>query len=82
YMGDMHDQVPLLAIKRPGQPFQPFALGETQRVAMNQYTASVAIHDELRLLAMTAPRGNRFFIWDLDSADVRLDVPLADCAGV
>ena len=82
YMGDMHDQVPLLAIKRPGQPYQPFALGETQRVAMNQYTASVAIHDELRLLAMTAPRGNRFFIWGLDSADVRLDVPLADCAGV
>jgi len=82
YMGDMHDQVPLLAIKRPGQPFQPFALGETQRVAMNQYTASVAIHDELRLLAMTAPRGNRFFIWDLDSAKVRLDVPLPDCAGV
>ena len=82
YMGDLHDQVPLLAIKRPGQPFQPFALGETQRVAMNQYTASVAIHDELRLLAMTAPRGNRFFIWDLDSGEVRLDAPLPDCAGV
>lgn len=82
YMGNMHDQAPLLAIKRPGQPFQPFPLGEAQRVAMNQYTASVAIHDDLRLLALTAPRGNRFFIWDLDSAEVRLDVPLADCAGV
>ncbi|HBZ95595.1 MAG TPA: DUF1513 domain-containing protein [Pseudomonas sp.] len=82
YMGDMHNAVPLLAIKRPGQPYQPFALGEAQRAAMNQYTASVAIHDELRLLAMTAPRGNRFFIWDLDSAEVRLDVPLPDCAGV
>ncbi|WP_277374061.1 DUF1513 domain-containing protein [Pseudomonas sp. AA-38] len=82
YMGDMHDAVPLLAIKRPGQPYQPFPLGEAQRVAMNQYTASVAIHDELRLLAMTAPRGNRFFVWDLDSTEVRLDVPLADCAGV
>ncbi|MGE8295524.1 MAG: DUF1513 domain-containing protein [Pseudomonas sp.] len=82
YMGDMHDAVPLLAIKRPGQPYQPFALDEAQRAAMNQYTASVAIHDELRLLAMTAPRGNRFFIWDLDSAEVRLDVPLPDCAGV
>lgn len=82
YMGDMRDQVPLLAIKRPGQPYQPFPLGEAQRVAMNQYTASVAIHDDLRLLAMTAPRGNRFFVWDLDSAELRLDVPLADCAGV
>ncbi|ARS50105.1 lipoprotein [Ectopseudomonas mendocina] len=82
YMGEPLDQVPLLAIKRPGQPYQHFPLGEAQRAAMNQYTASVAIHDELRLLALTAPRGNRFFIWDLDSAQVRLDVPLPDCAGV
>ena len=49
---------------------------------MAQYTASVAIHDELRLVALTAPRGNRFFIWDLDSGAVRLDAPLPDCAGV
>ena len=82
YMGDAHDAAPLLAIKRPGQAFEPFPVGETQRMAMNQYTASLAVHDDLRLLALTAPRGNRFFIWDLDSATLRLDVPLADCAGV
>ncbi|PTU76213.1 DUF1513 domain-containing protein [Pseudomonas mangrovi] len=82
YMGDGHEQAALLAIKRPGQAFRPFALGEAQRQAMNQYTASVAIHDELRLLALTAPRGNRFFIWNLDSETLLLDVPLADCAGV
>jgi hypothetical protein len=82
YEGDPTDSVPLLAIKRPGQPFQPFPIGEAQRLAMSQYTASLAIHDELRLLALTAPRGGRFFIWDLDSAELRLDVPLADCAGV
>ncbi|QTS85265.1 DUF1513 domain-containing protein [Ectopseudomonas khazarica] len=82
YMGDLHDAVPLLAIKRPGQALQAFPLGEAQRAMMSQYTASLAIHDDLRLLAMTAPRGNRFFVWDLDSAEVRLDVPLPDCAGV
>ena len=82
YMGDPHDDAPLLAIKRPGQAFQPFPLGEAQRLAMNQYCASLAIHSELRLLALTAPRGNRFFVWDLDTAEVRLDVPLPDCAGV
>ncbi len=49
---------------------------------MNQYTASVAIHNDLRLLAVTAPRGNRVFIWDLDSAELRLDAHLPDCAGV
>lgn len=82
YEGDPQDVAPLVAIKRPGQPFQPFPLGEAQRLAMHQYTASVAINSALRLLAITAPRGNRLFIWDLDSAAVRLDAPLADCAGV
>lgn len=82
YEGDPLDAAPLLAIKRPGQPFQAFPLGEEQRAAMNQYTASLAIHDELRLLALTAPRGNRFFIWNLDSSELLLDAPLPDCAGV
>lgn len=82
YMGDTSDAVPLLAIKRPGQSFQHFPVADAQRQLMSQYTASVAIHSDLRLLALTAPRGNRVFIWDLDSAELRLDAPLADCAGV
>ncbi len=82
YEGDPLDKAPLLAIKRPGQPFQPFPLGEAQRAAMNQYTASLAIHNELRLLALSAPRGNRFFIWNLDSTELLLDTALPDCAGI
>lgn len=82
FMGDAHEGAELLAIKRPGQAFVAFPLGEAQRQAMNQYTASVAIHSERRLVALSAPRGNRFFIWELDSGRVRLDAPLADCAGV
>ena len=82
YQGEPGDSAALLAIKRPGQPLQAFPLGEAQRQAMQQYCASVAINDELRLLALTAPRGNRLLIWDLDSAAVRLDVALPDCAGV
>ncbi|WP_243269179.1 DUF1513 domain-containing protein, partial [Pseudomonas aeruginosa] len=82
FMGDAHEHADLLAIKRPGRPFEAFPVAEEQRLAMAQYTASVAIHDDLRLVALTAPRGNRFFIWDLDSGAVRLDAPLPDCAGV
>jgi len=82
YMGEITDKAPLVAIKRPGEAFQPFPLGEEQRLVMQQYTASVAINSELRLLAMTAPRGNRVFIWDLDTGAVRLDAALPDCAGV
>lgn len=82
YQGAAADDVPLLAIKRPGQPLQAFPLASGQQQMMQQYCASLAIHDELRLLALTAPRGNRLFIWDLDSARVRLDIHLPDCAGV
>ena len=82
FMGEAHESSELLAIKRPGQPFAAFPVADSQLQAMNHYTASVAVHSELRLVALTAPRGNRFFIWDLDSGEVRLDAPLPDCAGV
>ena len=82
FMGDAHETAELLAIKRPGEAFQAFPVADQQLQAMNHYTASVAIHSELRLVALTAPRANRFFIWDLDTAAVRLDAPLPDCAGV
>jgi hypothetical protein len=82
YQGEPTERADLLTIKRPGQHLQAFPVAEAQRQAMQQYCASLAIHDDLRLLALTAPRGNRLFIWDLDSAAVRLDVALPDCAGV
>src|SRR5690606_38279919 len=82
YEGDSEHAVPLVAINRPGHPFQPFPLGDIQRQVMNQYTASVAIHDELRLLAITAPRGNRFYVWNLDSSELLLDTALPECAAV
>lgn len=82
FMGDAHESSELVAIKRPGQPFKAFPVSEQQLQAMGHYTASVAVHSDLRLVALTAPRGNRFFIWDLDSGEVRLDAPLPDCAGV
>ncbi|MNP15705.1 hypothetical protein D3C76_1080740 [compost metagenome] len=82
FMGDAVETAELLAIKRPGEAFEAFPVSEQQLQVMNHYTASVAIHSQLRLVALTAPRSNRFFIWDLDTAAVRLDAPLPDCAGV
>jgi hypothetical protein len=82
FMGPADETAELLAIKRPGQAFEPFPIAEHQLQSMAHYTASVAVHSELRLVALTAPRANRFFIWDLDSGAVRLDAPMPDCAGV
>ena len=82
FMGDAQTLSELLAIKRPGKAFEPFPVAQEQLRAMGHYTASVAVHSDLRLVALTAPRGNRFFVWDLDNGDLRLDAPLPDCAGV
>ncbi len=82
YQGALTERIDLLAIKRPQHALQVFPVAEAQRSKMQQYAASVAIHNELRLVAMTAPRGGRMFIWDLDSAELRLDAPFPDCAGV
>ena len=82
YQGEPGDSVPLLALKRPNQPLVEFPVAVEQRQMMQQYCASLAIHSELRLLALTAPRGNRLLIWDLDTARLRLDAPMPDCAGV
>jgi hypothetical protein len=82
FMGDAGELAELLAIKRPGQPFEAFPVAAEQLREMRHYTASVAVHSELRLVALTAPRANRVFIWELDSAALRLEASLADCAGV
>jgi len=82
YMGEAFEPADLIAIKRPGQALAAFPIDETQRLGLNQYCASVAIHSAKRLLAVTAPRGNRFLVWHLDSAELLLDTHLADCAGV
>jgi hypothetical protein len=82
YQGELTDNAALLAIKRPGQPLQAFPLADAQRQTMQQYCASVAIHSELRLIALSAPRGNRLFIWNMDNGRLLLEEHLPDCAGV
>lgn len=82
FMGDAYKEVPLLAIKRPHQPFTTFPVSHRALSEMRHYTASISINSELRQLAITAPRGNRFYIWNLDNSELLLDVAVPDCAGV
>ncbi|MBD1585616.1 DUF1513 domain-containing protein [Pseudomonas sp. C2L12B] len=82
YMGSAQDTAELLAIKRPGNAFKAFPVAPEQLRGMAHYTASVALHDRLRLVALTAPRANRLFIWGLDSGLLRLQAYVPDCAGV
>lgn len=72
----------LIAIKRPQQSLQLFPLAAAQMQGVNYYSASITVHNGLRWLAASAPRGHRLQIWHLDSADNLLDWHLPDCAGI
>lgn len=82
YKLDGMESESLIAIKRAGQPLSEFRVGEIQQLNMNHYSASVAVHSSLNLLAVTAPRGNRLLIWDLVTERNLLDQYLPDCAGL
>lgn len=72
----------LIAVKRPQQTLQLFPLAAAQMDGVNYYSASITVHNGLRWLAASAPRGNRLQIWHLDSAVNLLDYTLPDCAGI
>lgn len=72
----------LIAIKRPQQSLQLFPLAAAQMQGVNYYSASITIHNELRWLAASAPRGGRLQVWHLDSTVNLLDDFLPDCAGI
>jgi hypothetical protein len=72
----------LIAMKKPGHHLQLFPLAQAQMDGMQYYSASITVHDELGWLAATAPRGNRFQIWDRQTAACLLDAHAADCAGI
>jgi hypothetical protein len=72
----------LLAIKRPTQPLKIFPVSAETEKQLQAYSASVAIHNDNRWLAVTAPRGNRLLIWHLDTGEQLLDVAVQDCAGI
>lgn len=54
---------------------------ELQR-SLRQYTASVAVHSEAGVAAVTAPRGNRLILLDTESGDFLRSIAITDVAGV
>jgi hypothetical protein len=82
WQGSALEAPPLLAVHRPGAAaLQTLAAApEVQRHTRN-YAGSVAVSDDGRRAAITAPRGNLMLICDLDSGAVER-VDSADICGV
>jgi hypothetical protein len=83
WQGSELEHPPLLALHRPGAAALELvaAPSEVQRLARN-YAGSVAVSDDGRLAAFTAPRGGVMLVFDiLSGAEVEV-VPSADICGV
>ncbi|HER35553.1 MAG: DUF1513 domain-containing protein [Halothiobacillaceae bacterium] len=78
-----HDRlVPLAAIHRRGEAFQPLGEPEAVIAAMNDYLGSVTISQVSRLVGVTSPRGNLAGFWHLDSGAFAGHYRLQDVCGL
>ena len=82
YEGPFGDPVPLVALHRRGE--QPLLLEAPRPVLrrMRQYCGGAAFDRTGRVLAISAPRGNRLVFWDALEGRFLSSVGLADGCGV
>jgi hypothetical protein len=83
WQGSELEHPPLLALHRPGASALELvpAPPEVQRLARN-YAGSVAVSDDGRLAAFTAPRGGIMLVFDIAGAAEVQVVPSTDICGV
>ncbi|MBR9868348.1 MAG: DUF1513 domain-containing protein [Oceanospirillales bacterium] len=65
YQGDAGQNLPLVAVHRPGQAMQLLAAPEPVNRAMNGYCGSARFDHSGRFAAVSAPRGDLISFWDL-----------------
>lgn len=85
YIGNIAEAgagIPLLAVKSPGKPLQPLPLSAMQFGRLQGYLASIAVHPLKPWFATTAPRGNRFLVYDRQTLTCLADEYMPDCAGI
>lgn len=82
YEGPFGDPVPLVALHRRGE--QPLLLEASRPVLrrMKQYSGGAAFDRAGRVLAVSAPRGNRLVFWDALEGRFLSSVDLADGCGI
>lgn len=83
FQGPAWQAPPLLArLDTVHGEFRELDLGEPLQPRLNNYIASIAVHPQLPLTAITAPRGNTLLLIDHHSGELAGSFELDDCAGV
>lgn len=81
YEGDRRDEVPLVALVRPGGELRLLG-AEPMGGRMRHYTGAVCFDGSGGVVAVSAPRGNLVGLWDADSGRLLGRIPSADSSGI
>ncbi len=82
YQGASTDDVPLLAVHRPGQKIQPLWGDRETRFAMKQYCGSVKWNSQGKLAAVSSPPGSLISVWDVAQGRLHSRYRLTDGCGI
>ncbi|MEM1160011.1 MAG: DUF1513 domain-containing protein [Pseudomonadota bacterium] len=80
WQGDLAAAPPLVGLHRQGQ--HPRLLAPPDNAAMNGYVGSVSFSGDRETVAVTAPRGNRAVLFNVDTGDTRKVITSSDICGV
>ncbi|SDW37450.1 DUF1513 domain-containing protein [Marinobacter mobilis] len=83
FQGPQWQTPPLIArLDTTNGEFGELDLGHELQPCLNNYIASIAVHPQLPLTAITAPRGNKLLVINHHNGKLARSVDLTDCAGV
>ena len=82
YEGDPSDNVPVVAVSRPGGGFAPIDVPSARLAQLRQYTASVCVDPVSGNALVTCPRGNRVTFWNVGRGAFLGSERVPDAAGV
>ncbi|MEH6403620.1 MAG: DUF1513 domain-containing protein [Sneathiella sp.] len=83
YQGVKSDQVPLsFTLSHKDKRITPLHVPVKLQAQMKQYVGSVSVNNIAGLAAMSAPRGNKIYLWNLNSQSLIKTISIIDGCGV
>ena len=82
YEGPKSHLTPLVGFQRGGDAIQLAQAPAALLQQLNHYTASICLHPDSDIAAVTCPRGNQVTFWNAKTARLIRSLPIRDAGGV
>ena len=80
--GPQEDTVPLVGFQHRDEPIVLAAAPDSLLQRLNHYTASICLHADTGIAAVSCPRGGQVTFWDAATARFLATLPIRDAGGV